>query len=91
MRFQSFKLGWALVLDSVQFGVVLLGTLYFVVDDSTRQKYIDEDCEPFAYDTKKRRVTVKRFYEVPARLLEGSSDMVAWAEEAFEIASKKKK
>jgi len=91
VEIRRFFGGWGLVFDSYQFGVVLRGTLYFNVDDSTRQKYIDEDCEPFEYDTKKRRVTVKRFYEVPARLLEGSDDIVEWAEEAVEVSRKKKK
>ena len=91
VRIRRFFGGWGLVFDSLQFGVVLLGTLYFNVDDSTRQKYIDEDSGPFEYDTKKRHVVVQRFYEVPARLLEGSDDIVEWAAEAVEVSRKKKR
>ena len=91
VELRRFFGGWGLVFDSYQFGVVLLGTLYFCVDDGTRQRYIDEGSEPFEYDTKKRRVTVQRFYEVPARLLEGLDDIVEWAEDALEVSRKKKK
>ena len=91
VQLRRFFGGWGLVLESVQFGVVLGGTLYFNVDDTTRQKYIDADSKPFEYDTKKRRVTVRRFYEVPAELLEGASDIVEWAEAALEVSRRKKK
>lgn len=91
VELRRFFGGWGLVLDSYQFGVLLLGTLYFCVDDTSRQKYIDAGSEPFEYDTKKRRVTVKRFYEVPADLLEGTGDIVEWAEEALEVSRKKKR
>ena len=90
IQLQRFFGGWGLVFDSLQFGVVLLGTLYFNVDDTSRQKYIDEDSEPFEYDTKKRRVTVQRFYEVPARMLEGDDEFIDWAEEAIEVTRRKK-
>ena len=91
VELRRFFGGWGLVYDSLQFGVVLGGTLYFCVDDGSRQKYIDAGSEPFEYDTKKRRVTVKRFYEVPAELLEGSGDIVEWVEEALEVSRKKKR
>ena len=90
VQLRRFFGGWGFVLDSVQFGVILLGTPYFCVDDASRQKYIDEDCGPFEYDTKKRHVIVQRFYEIPARLLEGDDEIVEWAEEAWEVSKKKK-
>ena len=79
--------GIALVSESKQFAMLMVGTLYFCVDDSTREKYEGAGMEPFSYKTKKKRVLVRRYYEVPEDLLENADELIAWAREAIAVAS----
>lgn len=58
--------GLALKLDGRQFGMVMNGHLYFVVDDRTRPAYERAGSKPFSYTTKRARVDVRRYFEVPA-------------------------
>jgi len=66
--------------------MIMGSVLYFCVDDSSREKYIEAGSEPFSYSTKKRRVVVKRYYEAPEGVLEDSEELLAWAGEAVEVA-----
>lgn len=77
-----------------QFGMVIGPTLYFVVDDLTRPRYEELGSQCFAYDTKVRRVQVKRYFEVPADIIEDRGSLFDWALQAVraarEPAAKKK-
>ena len=75
----------------MQFAFIIRESLYFCVDDSTRPKYEGLDMESFAYDTKKRRVFVKKYYEVPGELLDEPDEFLEWAEESIAVARKAKK
>jgi DNA transformation protein len=80
--------GVGLKAGDVQFAMIIDGTLYFVVDDSTRPKYEAMGSTCFAYNTKQRRVDVRRYFEVPADVLENGDELVAWADEAIAIATR---
>ena len=77
--------------DTVQFAMIMGNTLYFVVDETTRSKYIQAQKEPFSYMTKKGRVYVKRYYEVPEDLFENQEELIKWAEESVSVAKKTSK
>jgi len=47
------------------------------------------DC--FSYDTKKKRVAVKKYYSVPADMLEDQEQLVALARESIRVARSAKK
>ena len=79
--------GVALVWESKQFAMHMGSTLFFCVDDTTREKYVDAGMEPFSYKTKKRRVLVRRYYEVPEDVLENRDELIAWAREAITVAN----
>ena len=70
----------------VQFAMCMGNTLYFVVDDSTRQNYKDLGSESFAYNTKKGLRLVQRYYSVPEEVLEDEDLLRSWANEAIGIA-----
>ena len=70
----------------VQFGMIIRGTLYFVVDETIRPKYIARGSQCFAYDTRKRRVEVKRYYSVPADVVEDSEELTSLARESIRVA-----
>lgn len=85
---QRFFGGIGIRQGSTQFGVIMNSTLYFCVDDLTREKYIEMGSAPFSYTKKKGHVVVKRYYEVPEAVLENSDELWLWAEEAVATAAR---
>jgi DNA transformation protein len=81
--------GVGLSRGSVQFALIMDNRLYFVVDDATRAKYEAAGMEPFAYDTKKRRVQVRRYYELPEDVLVDPDELRVWAQESLRIAARR--
>ncbi len=78
--------GYGIKSQSVQFSMIMGNTLYFVVDNSTRQQYIDQGSKPFSYMTQKGQRLVKRYYQVPADLLEKQQALLDWARQSIHIA-----
>lgn len=83
--------GIGLKSDSVQFAMIMGNALFFVVDTSTRPKYEESGMGCFWYKTKKKKVDVKKYYEVPGDLLDDQETLVAWARESIQVARKLKK
>ena len=83
--------GVGLSADSTQFAMVMGNSLYFVVDGSTRAQYEKMGSLCFGYNTKKGRVEVKKYFQVPGELLEDPATLVALAMESIEVARKLKK
>ncbi len=83
--------GTAFKCSGVQFAMMMRETLYLVVDDTTRLKYIHAGSNPFSYEKKGGVQEVRRYYEVPADVLDETDLFVEWAEESIRIARKKKK
>jgi DNA transformation protein len=57
--------------------------LYFVVDEQTRPQYEQAGMHNFAYDNKKGRIQVKRYYAVPEEVLADTDTLQAWARTAI--------
>jgi DNA transformation protein len=83
--------GIALRADEVQFAMIMGDTLYLCVDDTTRPTYTSLGMEPFSYQTKKREVQVKKYYEVPADWLEDEEALHTHTLNAINSAQKAKK
>jgi DNA transformation protein len=81
--------GVGLSRGSVQFALIMDNRLYFVVDDATRPRYEAAGMESFAYDTKKRRVQVRRYYELPEDVLVDADLLRVWAQESLRIAARR--
>lgn len=75
---------------AVQFAMIMRNSLYFVVDDVTRRKYEGAGMAPFSYVTRRGRVQVRRYFELPEDVLTDPDQLRVWAREAIEIASKNK-
>lgn len=71
----------------VQFAMLMGDSLYFVVDDETRAKYENAWMPPFSYLTKKGRVQVRRYFEVPEDILADPEQLQRWAKDAILVAS----
>ena len=78
--------GLSIKFDAVLFAMIMDGSLYFSVDDALRAEYETFGSRCFSYDSKKGRVDVKRFYEVPADFLEDSDTLLAFARRSISAA-----
>jgi DNA transformation protein and related proteins len=77
--------------NSLQFAMMMEERLYFVVDDNTRKIYEAVGMQAFSYATKKGRIQVRRYFEVPEEVLDNPEQLEHWAKEAISIAGKTKK
>ena len=76
---------------AIQFAMIMGNSLYFVVDEHTRKKYEQAGMQPFSYLTKKGRVQVRKYFELPEDVLTDPAQLRLWADEAMGIAHKTKK
>ncbi|MBS4048923.1 MAG: TfoX/Sxy family protein [Alphaproteobacteria bacterium] len=75
--------GSGLRIDGELFGVILRGTLYFVVDDQTRPRFIEAGMGPFRYSRKSAERKIERWYELPEDVLLDPSDLRDWVHAAL--------
>lgn len=80
--------GQAVSCQTVQFAMIMGNSLFFVVDDSSRGKYIEMGTQCFWYTKKTGRVNVKKYHEVPSEVLEKKSMLLDWAKESITIAKR---
>jgi DNA transformation protein len=78
--------GFAFKSGPKQFAMIMGNTLYFCVNDKTREKYETLGMEPFSYSTKKGRVNVRKYFSAPEDLFENQEKLIEWAKEAIESA-----
>lgn len=83
--------GYRLSEGETLFAIIIQNTLYFAVDDTTRPHYEQLGSQCFSYQTKKKTVQVKKYYEVPADILEDLDALQDLAYEAIAVARKLKK
>jgi DNA transformation protein len=83
--------GHSLYKNGVIFAIIADETLYFKVDDSNRPDYMARDAEPFSYETKAGKKAVMSYWQVPLEVMEDSSELMIWAEKAYNVGVKAKK
>ncbi|MBY4588195.1 MULTISPECIES: TfoX/Sxy family protein [Rhizobium] len=76
--------GSALVRNGAQFGFVMKGTLYLRVDAAMRAEFEADGSEPFSYRAAGRDVTVRRYYAVPAHVIDDPSLLRRCSERAID-------
>jgi DNA transformation protein len=79
--------GAALVIDGLQVGFVMKGSVYLRVDDGSRPVFEALGALPFTYGSAGRSVTVARYYETPAEIVDDPERLRDWAKEARRAAS----
>ena len=77
--------GYGLYCGDAFFGIVFDGHLYFKTDDSTRPKYESWDSEPFQPSAQQK---LRNYYEVPVDIIENADELVEWAEESYNVATR---
>lgn len=78
--------GTGLKCDGIQFAMLMGNTVFLVVDDTTRAKYEEYGMECFWYKTKKKKVLVRKYHQVPDEILDEPAALIEWATEAITIA-----
>lgn len=91
VRTARFFGGIGLSIGNVQFAMIMGNSLYFVVDDSTRPKYEKAGMAAFSYLTKKGRVQVRRYFELPEEILTDVQALKLWAADSIKLAARDKK
>lgn len=91
VRISRFFGGVGISYGSVQFAMIMYNTLYFAVDDDTRKKYEQAGMQPFSYMTKKGRVQVRKYFELPEEVFTDPERLLLWANESIQVATKTKK
>jgi TfoX/Sxy family transcriptional regulator of competence genes len=74
--------GWSLRTRGTQFAMVM-DTLYFRVDDTTRPAYEAEGSTPFTYNAAGREVVVRRYYSVPPEAIDDPAALCELARRAL--------
>jgi DNA transformation protein and related proteins len=78
--------GYGIFRDDLMFGLVAEDTLYFKVDATTIDAYIERGLEPFVYIAPGDKKMTMSYYQVPEEALDNSEEMMLWAEQAFQVA-----
>lgn len=80
--------GAGLYRDKKIFGLIADETVYLKVDDSNRKQYLDTGCMQFKpFPDKDMHMP---YYEIPASVLEDSSEFCEWAVVSLRIPSSQK-
>lgn len=90
IRSGQFFGGQSISSNSVQFAMIMRDSLFFVVDNSTREKYTQLGTSCFWYTKKTGKVNVRKYHQVPTEILENNKQLLKWAKESITIATKLK-
>jgi DNA transformation protein len=82
-----FFAGAGLLIDGVQVGFVMKGTLYLRVDASSRLRFEALGAAPFTYAGRSRTVKVASYYQAPDAIVDDPDELRRWAIEARRAAS----
>jgi len=85
LTFRRMFGGVVLFKEGIAFALIEEDTLYFKVDASTLLHYQQEESSPFTYESKGKRIALS-YWKVPVKVLEDSSLLKTWAEEAWQVA-----
>lgn len=83
--------GVGLTSEGTQFAMLMGHSLYLVVNETTRPQYEEMGGTCFWYKTRKGRVNVRKYYEVPAEILDDQDRLIALAQDSIRIAHQEKK
>lgn len=73
---------YGLYADSIFFGIINNGRLYFKTNEVTSRKYRDRGMAPFQPSSKQK---LKNYLEVPEDIIEDSDELLSWAQEAISV------
>ena len=80
--------GFGISADGVNFALALRAGLYFRADEQTIARFEAEGSKPFQYQTRTKTVTVRSYWQLPARLFDDSEELSVWARAALAAAQR---
>jgi DNA transformation protein and related proteins len=83
LSFRRLFSGFGLSAGDTVFGLIHGEKLYFYTNDATRLKYQKFQCTSFT--TPRSKKAMKRYWEVPASVIENQRTLMDWALEAIEV------
>jgi DNA transformation protein len=78
--------GFGISADGINFAMALRAGLYFRADDQTIPQFEAEGSKPFQYQTQTKSVTVRSYWQLPARLFDDPEELTGWARAALAAA-----
>jgi DNA transformation protein and related proteins len=78
--------GAGIFAGGIMFGLLVRDTMFFRVDDRTRQRFEDAGSEPFSYTRNGRKVNLGSYYAVPEDLFDRPDELLGWARQAVAAA-----
>jgi DNA transformation protein and related proteins len=96
IRIRNMFGGAGVYYRDLMFGLIAGETLHFKADDINKHAYEDESMAPFLYeappkDGKPGRKIAMSYWELPDRLYDEPDELIEWAKEAIEAATRRKK
>jgi DNA transformation protein len=80
--------GYGISADGTNFALALRAGLYFRADDQTIPQFEAEGSKPFQYQTRTKSVTVRSYWQLPARLFDDPEELTGWARAALAAAQR---
>jgi DNA transformation protein len=78
--------GAGIYADGVMFAILVDDTLYLKADELSARAFAAEGKGPFTYRPKGRSPVAMSYWEVPERLLDDPTELLAWARRAHAVA-----
>ena len=96
IRIRNMFGGAGVYYRDLMFGLIAGETLHFKADDINKQPNEEEGMAPFIYeappkDGKPGRKIAMSYWELPGRLYDEPEELIEWAKEAIEAATRGKK
>lgn len=77
--------GFGLYAGGKFFGIIFQGRLFFKTNEVTREGYRARGMKHFQPNAKQQLTS---YYEVPAEIIEDTTELIAWAHEAVKVSAK---
>lgn len=81
--------GYGLYTNGVMFALIAYDKLYFKVDDSNRDEFVNQGMEPFTYEGKGKPIKMS-YYQLPDTVWHDAVLLVEWIERSAAIARRAK-
>lgn len=79
--------GYGVYKETIMFGLVSQNRFYIRTDDETKDRFIDQGCEPFVFCLDKAgNPVVSKYYEPPEMAFSNAQRMKPWATMGWECA-----
>jgi DNA transformation protein and related proteins len=80
--------GFGISASGTNFALALRSGLYFRADAQTIPRFEAEGSQPFQYQTRTKTVTVRSYWQLPARLFDDPEELTGWARAALAAAER---